>query len=434
MQKATGVHLKVEAHPSTREALRLSRDISPPKPRPGLQVENRFPPNVVDPFLGQNAAFEIETLDEFLKKGGDAEDPSTVKLNGYVFQGVDLSSISNERWAAFDISGAIFFGGEFPEGVTLSSLKRRGATVWAEPSDIPFKAFRPFMYNQIEVMTNDKLINSHYMSHYDISTRLAQSIHDFSMVDALHDYLEGKTVVGVMGGHRTARNSPEYQTMVKIARDVVKAGFVVATGGGAGTMEAANLGAYLADKTDEQVEQALAIMAADNEGFEGVEWLNPAPAEKVIALLGEVSNMPSLGVPTFRYAQEPPNRFASWHAKFFQNSIREDGLLSICRGGILYSHGGPGTRQEIFQAACHNSEISDDSETRPMVFVGKDYWRSTGILDVLENTSSHLPFFSLILESDDQVEIVDHLVAHAKQKNYRLNDDLSVYTEKYWER
>jgi len=163
------------------------------------------------------------------------------------------------------------------------------------------------------------------------------------------------------------------------------------TGGGAGSMEAANLGAYLANKSDAQVEQALeyssssrsrliirniflisdgSIISKGNEGFEGVEWLNPKPADNVIAALGPVTFMPSLGIPTFRYNQEPPNRceyirlisdsangeadrclscisFATWHAKFFQNALREDGLLAICTGGIIYVKGGPGTIHDV---------------------------------------------------------------------------------------
>jgi len=249
-----------------------------------------------------------------------------------------------------------------------------------------------------------------------------------------HDYLEGKTPVGFMGGHKTARASVEYRQTVLLARKIARAGFLVVSGGGAGSMEAANLGAYLADKTDEQVELALKIISTGNEGFEDVEWLNPTPAENVIAALGNVTHMPSLGIPTFRYNQEPPNRFATWHAKFFQNALREDGLLAICIGGIIYVKGGPGTRQEIFQAACHNSEVRDEKETRPMLFADAEYWKSTGVLDVLEKTSQNLPFYNLVLVSDDHDKTVNHLVQHAKAKNFNLISDLGSLAEKFWEK
>lgn len=187
------------------------------------------------------------------------------------------------------------------------------------------QAFRPFLYSQPELRAHDVAISSHYATHHDLSTRLAQSIHDYSIIDALHDYLEGKTPIGFMGGHKTARGSPEYQSVVKLARRLARAGFLIVTGGGMGTMEAANLGGYLADKTDAQVEQALKIIATSGGWDEAKEWANPQPALNVIAALGEVTHMPSIGIPTFRYTQEPPNAFATWHAKFFSNALREDG-------------------------------------------------------------------------------------------------------------
>lgn len=45
--------------------------------------------------------------------------------------------------------------------------------------------------------------------------------------------------------------------------------------------------------------------------------------------------MPSLGIPTWRYSQEPFNRFATYHAKFFSNAQREDSLCHIARGTEL---------------------------------------------------------------------------------------------------
>jgi len=189
------------------------------------------------------------------------------------------------------------------------------------------------------------------------------------MTNSLGDYLEGKTPVGIMGGHRTSRKSADYRQIVFLCRALARVGFLVVTGGGPGAMEAGNLGAYLAEKTDDEVEEALRIIGAGNEEFEGVEcatccfpycvphphlfsslrYLNQQPALNVIARFGLPTDMPSLGIPTYRYGHEPSNVFATWHAKFFSNAIREDGLLAISTGGIIYTRGGAGTRQEIFQ-------------------------------------------------------------------------------------
>jgi hypothetical protein len=106
-------------------------------------------------------------------------------------------------------------------------------------------------------------------------------------------------------------------------------------------------------------------------------------------------NWVSLGIPTYRYGHEPSNRFATFHAKYFSNALREDILLGICTGGIIFTRGGPGTRQEIFQAACHN-HYTIDAFVRPMVlilsvylFVGCDHNTSntlnTNILFIIRN-------------------------------------------------
>merc|ERR1711991_711933 len=79
-------------------------------------------------------------------------------------------------------------------------------------------------------------------------------------------------------------------------------------------------------------------------------------------------------LPTYHYGHEPSNKFATYHAKFFSNAVREDDIIQIANGGIffflgpfisttnlifnfigiLYTPGSAGTRQEIFQDACKN--------------------------------------------------------------------------------
>ena len=43
----------------------------------------------------------------------------------------------------------------------------------------------------------------------------------------------------------------------------------------------------------------------------------------------ELPESVSLGIPTWYYGNEPPNLFASHAGKYFFNSVREDGLVSI---------------------------------------------------------------------------------------------------------
>ena len=84
----------------------------------------------------------------------------------------------------------------------------------------------------------------------------------------------------------------------------------------------------------------------------------------------------SLGIPTWHYGHEPPNAFSSVVAKYFRNAIREDVLLEVCRGGIVFLPGAAGTVQEVFQAACANY-YADESDVAPMLFVGREYWTET---------------------------------------------------------
>ena len=80
-----------------------------------------------------------------------------------------------------------------------------------------------------------------------------------------------------------------------------------------------------------------------------------------------------MGVPTWFYGHEPPNAFASHVAKYFKNAVREDVLLHVCTGGIVFLPGQAGTVQEVFQDACENYYAGPGS-VAPMVLVGVRHW------------------------------------------------------------
>jgi predicted Rossmann-fold nucleotide-binding protein len=88
-----------------------------------------------------------------------------------------------------------------------------------------------------------------------------------------------------------------------------------------------------------------------------------------------------LAVPTWHYGHEPPTPFASHLAKYYQNSLREDGLLALAKYGIVYVEGKAGTLQEIFQDAAQNYYKSFDWFS-PMVLFGRAYW--TDVLPIVE--------------------------------------------------
>ena len=83
----------------------------------------------------------------------------------------------------------------------------------------------------------------------------------------------------------------------------------------------------------------------------------------------------SIGIPTWLYGHEPPTPLATRHAKYFENSIREDGLLALAVHGIVYLPGSAGTLQEVFQDAAQNHYRTVRGIFSPMVFFDVDgHW------------------------------------------------------------
>jgi predicted Rossmann-fold nucleotide-binding protein len=173
-----------------------------------------------------------------------------------------------------------------------------------------------------------------------------------------------------MGGHVHDRGSPDYVAAARLGRDLARAGLTVATGGGPGAMEAANLGAYLAPYDDAALDDAIDLLTA-------APRFAPSVTPWAGAAFEVLDRWPdggeSVGVPTWFYGHEPPNPMATHIAKYFKNAIREDVLLHLCDAGIVFLPGRAGTVQEVFQDACENFYAPDD-EIAPMVLVGVEHW------------------------------------------------------------
>ena len=137
-------------------------------------------------------------------------------------------------------------------------------------------------------------------------------------------------------------------------------------------MEAANLGAWMAPVPDAALDDALAALAPAPDP-------TTDPDAYVEAALEVRRRWPdggeSLGVPTWVYIDEPTTGFATHIAKYFTNSIREDGLLAIARSGVVYAPGGAGTEQEIFTDSAQNS-LTLYGVRSPIVFFGRDFFEA----------------------------------------------------------
>ena len=199
---------------------------------------------------------------------------------------------------------------------------------------------------------------------------LARALHDHAIDEALGAWVEGRRLVGVMGGHAVERGTPTYADTARLGA-ALGAHLTVATGGGPGAMEAANLGARCASSPGvlPTVVERLAAVPSFRPSVDA--WV--ASARAVLADLPR--DIETLGVPTWFYGHEPPNLFATAIAKYVRNAQREAILLEICDAGIVFLPGAAGTVQEIFQDACENY-YADGTHVAPMVLVGTDYWTS----------------------------------------------------------
>jgi predicted Rossmann-fold nucleotide-binding protein len=116
-----------------------------------------------------------------------------------------------------------------------------------------------------------------------------------------------------------------------------------------------------------------------------------------------------LSVPTWLYGHEPANLFAARIAKYFSNAIREDTILRLARGGIVFATGRAGTVQEIFQAAT-KTFYATDGASGPFVFLNERFWRDelpvASLLRPLLTTSPHGDLTHLFRITDDPQEAV----------------------------
>jgi predicted Rossmann-fold nucleotide-binding protein len=218
---------------------------------------------------------------------------------------------------------------------------------------------------------------------------MLRALHDQCITEARDELVAGRRVVAVMGGHAMARTDVAYRDVAQMAARLAGRGDLVASGGGPGAMEASHLGALVSPSGPDALIDALGRLAVapafprDTSGLVAIggavdvdllgalhAWQRPA--FEVLASIPAADRGESLAVPTWFYGHEPPTPFASHLAKYFSNSLREDGLLAIAKDGIVFAPGRAGTLQEVFQEAAQNFYRVFHDRFSPMAFLDTD--------------------------------------------------------------
>lgn len=291
--------------------------------------------------------------------------------------------------------------------------------------DVPFNTYpnqlysKDSLYNGFDYRnpetyhsTLDKVVYDYYQQAlYKNSIRdsLAQRLHDHSITDSLQDFISNyneRQLVAIMGGHKVKRTDAMYLQVARLSKTLTENGYLMLSGGGPGAMEATHFGAWMSDRTEEELLLAASILAEAPE-YSDKNWL--ATSFRVMEMFPDPLNN-SLGIPTWHYGHELPTPFATHIAKYFENSVREEGLLAIAKGGVIFTPGSAGTMQEVFQDLAQN-HYESYGYASPMIFLNVEFWtKSRPIFPIIQQMSDNGDLMNLNLGLyDNNEDVLKHL-------------------------
>ena len=133
--------------------------------------------------------------------------------------------------------GAVLIGcTESPE--LLAHASWNGAAVFPAFAELPYEPYRRSLYSPIELYDRfdrhdpgsyDTTLDARVYAHWtatggpggaDMVESLARRIHDHSITGAIEDFIEGRDVVAIMGGHALRRDARGYAAVARISRSL----------------------------------------------------------------------------------------------------------------------------------------------------------------------------------------------------------------------
>ena len=387
-----------------------------------------MPGDPLQPVLGGDVPFDA-TADEIESRAEFDTHLAKRSLAGLVVLGLRLDADPPD-FTGVDVRDTLFLGCHLASADVAIELTRGGAHVVPTFQQRPYPTHPATLYTPDDLAFGfaeagfagmyDTIVYQHFLAHGgaapDIREAIAQRLHDAGIDNALGKALaawsgehnaaghDAGGAVGIMGGHAVPRGAAAYRMAAELAWRLASAGRLIVTGGGPGVMEAANLGAYFAGRDLAELGGAIDLLSPAPDFLDHDPYT--AAALAVRRAYPSESNLAhgGLALPTWLYGHEPANLFAGLIGKYFSNAVREDSILRLSRGGIVFAPGWAGTVQEIFQAAT-KTFYRTDGPSGPFVFLGVEHWAQLPVEALLRPLLARSPYG----DQSDLIVVTDSL-------------------------